>query len=63
MQENYKIYKIHSPTSVGKSVLNKTDFDVVVVNETDDECEVIMREKKRAEFPPGPSKTGIGVTG
>lgn len=49
MQENYKTYKIHSPVSVGKSVLNKEDFEVIVVSETDDECEVIMRERAKTE--------------
>jgi len=39
-------------------VLNKEDYEVIVVNDTDDECEVIMKEREKR-----PDMTAMGNDG
>lgn len=56
MQENYKIFKVHYPLRSGKDILNKEDYEVIIVKDTDDECEVIMRSKDTR-----PDMNAVGV--
>lgn len=45
MQENYKIFKVHYPQKSGKDIFNRDDYLIKVVEDSDDECEVILKLK------------------